>query len=124
MDKGLEGIEKARFSVGTDEDAVGVNLQQVALVAYSGVGGVVNGKGDAILVWSAYEGGTHVHLPSAGGNILGRGTVLPKVLEAEPSAGGEGEDATFLHQVDGLRYDEILLNGHGVAARCGEQQQG
>ena len=48
LHEGLEGVEKPCLGVGTDEDALRLDLQQVALIAQLGVDGVVDGEKDAV----------------------------------------------------------------------------
>ena len=108
LHEGLESVEKTRLGVGTDEDALWLDLQQVALIAQLGVDGVVDGEEDAVGSGGADKGGTHMHFEQGVGDVFGRGGVLPKILEAEASGGGKGEGASFEYAVYRFGNDIVV----------------
>jgi len=108
LHEGLEGVEKPCLGVGTDEDALRLDLQQVALIAQLGVDGVVDGEKDAVGSGGADKGGTHMHFAQGVGYVFGCGGVLSQVLEAEASGRGKGEGATFEYAINRFGDDIVV----------------
>ena len=108
LHEGLEGVEKPCLGVCTDEDALRLNLQQVALIAQLGVDGVVDGEENAVGSGGADKGGTHMHFAQGVGYVFGRGGVLPQILEAKASGRGKGEGATFEYAVNRFGDDIVV----------------